>query len=85
MAEREAPNVIATNGVAPGASVEASASVVSVPDDNRQLFQEVFTHFKSYLEDKLGQKEKQMDSKALTETKIAHMKFKELTCMNGST
>jgi hypothetical protein len=26
-----------------------------------------------------------MDSKALTETKIAHMKFKELTCMNGST
>ena len=72
--------------MAPGASVEALASVASVPDvtDNRQLFQEVFTHFKSYLEDKLGQKEKQ-DSKALTETKIAHMKFKELTCMNGST
>jgi hypothetical protein len=32
MAESEAPNVIATNGEAPGGTVEASASVASVPD-----------------------------------------------------
>jgi hypothetical protein len=78
MAESEAPNVIATSGEAPGMSVEASASVACVPDatDKSPVVQEVFILFKSYLEYKLGQKEKQMDSKALTETKIAHMKFK---------
>ena len=78
MAESEAPNVIATSGEAPGMSVEASASVACVPDatDKSPVVQEVFILFKSYLEYKLGQKEKQMDSKALTETNIAHMKFK---------
>ena len=45
-------------------------------ESNTTAVKEAFTLFKSYLEDKLGQKEKQMDTRVRTESKIAQMKFK---------
>ena len=78
MAETEQHIAPATNAAMTEATGEALKAVSNPTDasDKTPVVQEVFTLFKSYLEDKLGQKEKQMDSKAQTESKIAQMKFK---------
>ena len=78
MAETEQHIAPATNAATTEATGESSKAVSNPTDasDKTPVVQEVFTLFKSYLEDKLGQKEKQMDSKAQTESKIAQMKFK---------
>ena len=78
MAETEQHITPAMNAATTEATGEASKAVSNPTDasDKTPVVQEVFTLFKSYLEDKLRQTEKQMDSKAQTESKIAQMKFK---------